>query len=99
MEELGLLGVGDEVGDVEEGWDSTGGVLGKASEGQRRGGPLPLLLRGGRRVLGRRDLHCCCCWLQFEFFFFFFLGELEFEVEGSSWVVVLRGPRVGFGFD
>lgn len=66
VEELGLLGVGDEVGDVEEGGDVPDGVVGEASQGQRRGGPLPLLLGGGRRVLGRRVLHCCCCWLQFE---------------------------------
>ena len=56
VEKLGLLGVGDEVGDVEEGGDVPDGVVREAPQSQRRRGPLR---RRRRRFLGRRVLHGC----------------------------------------
>ena len=56
VEELGLLGLGDEVGDVEEGGDGPDGVVREAPQSQRRRGPLRRLRC--RRFLGRRQHGC-----------------------------------------
>lgn len=53
VEKLGLLGVGDESGDVEEGRDGADGVVREAPQ---------------RRLLGRLVLlHCCCCLESLDF--------------------------------
>lgn len=56
VEKLGLLGVGDEAGDVEEGRDGADGVVREAPQRRRR---------RRRWFLGRLVvLHCCCCCLE-----------------------------------